>query len=96
MRLLWQGQRLPSQGLASVGLLVFFLASVDLVGAKDASCPSGYLCQQQACPSGVKCQAGEVCIDFEGSLACAPPEITVCALKPGTLEAVTCEDGTCW
>ncbi|KAK4090732.1 hypothetical protein Purlil1_4868 [Purpureocillium lilacinum] len=95
MRLLWQGQRLPSQGLASVGLLVFFLASVDLVGAKDASCPSGYLCQQQACPSGVKCQAGEVCIDFEGSLACAPPEITVCALKPGTLEAVTCEDGTC-
>jgi hypothetical protein len=67
--------------------------------SQDPSCPPGFLCVQQTCPSGVVCAAGETCVDFEGTLACAPAAPQWCALNPSTLEGVGCMagmDGVCW
>ncbi|KAL1849441.1 hypothetical protein VTK73DRAFT_9873 [Phialemonium thermophilum] len=61
--------------------------------SEDPSCPPGFLCVRDACPSGVVCPTGEECVNFEGTLACAPPGRTWCALHPGSLEAVGCSPG---
>lgn len=63
--------------------------------SKDPSCPDGWLCQQQSC-GNVACPTGEVCINFEGTYACAPTGLQWCALNPNTLQAVECQDGICW
>lgn len=60
----------------------------------DASCPDGWLCQQQIC--NLACPAGEICIQFEGTAACAPAKSQWCALNPNTFQAVECQDGICW
>lgn len=67
--------------------------------SQDPSCPEGFLCVQQTCPAGVICAAGESCVDFEGTLACAPSAPQWCALDPTTFEGVGCQagiDGICW
>jgi|SRR5882757_2269657 hypothetical protein len=64
--------------------------------SEDASCPSGYLCVQEACPNDIKCPEGEVCINFEGAIACAAPGFGWCAFNPTTFQAVACSDGLCW
>lgn len=64
--------------------------------SQDPSCPPGFLCQPAACPSNARCPNGEVCVNFEGSLACGPVGIGICSLNPDSLLAVGCQDGTCW
>jgi hypothetical protein len=71
-------------------------AVVGRATSQDPSCPNGFLCVQQACPSGVICGFDETCIDFEGTIACAPNGLTFCALNPATFEGVGCTSGTCW
>ncbi|KAL4877591.1 hypothetical protein BJY04DRAFT_230551 [Aspergillus karnatakaensis] len=63
--------------------------------SEDPSCPDGFFCKQSNCPDDVKCPSGEVCINFEGNFACAPPGLNWCALNPTSLEAVGCESGLC-
>lgn len=64
-------------------------------GTSKDSCPNGWLCQQQQCDA--PCPAGEVCVTFDGTKACAPPNKKWCALNPSTLQAVECEvNGVCW
>jgi hypothetical protein len=64
--------------------------------SSDASCPAGWLCEQQNCPANVICPTGEICVDFEGTPACAPSGTSWCALNPNTLQAVKCVNGICW
>jgi hypothetical protein len=64
--------------------------------SQDPSCPNGFLCVQQTCPPGVICGSDETCIDFEGTIACAPKGLTFCALNPATFEGLGCTSGTCW
>jgi hypothetical protein len=64
--------------------------------SNDASCPAGWLCEQQSCPANALCPSGEVCVDFEGTPACAPSGASWCALNPSTLQAVECVNGICW
>jgi hypothetical protein len=64
--------------------------------SQDPSCPEGFLCDQQECPADVICPAGQVCVNFEGTIACGPSDLQWCALNPTTFEGVGCEDGTCW
>jgi hypothetical protein len=67
--------------------------------SQDPSCPPGFLCDQQECPAGVLCPDGESCVNFEGTIACAPKAPQWCALNPSNLQGVGCaagEDGICW
>ena len=65
--------------------------------SRDPACPDGYLCGQDSCSSNVKCPEGTVCINLEGSAACAPPGLQWCALNPSTFEAVGCSvNNICW
>jgi hypothetical protein len=64
--------------------------------SSDASCPAGWLCEQQGCPANVRCPDGETCVNFEGTPVCAPSGTSWCALNPSTLQAVECVNGLCW
>jgi len=64
--------------------------------SNDASCPAGWLCEQQSCPGNVFCPTSQVCVDFEGTPTCAPSGTSWCALNPSTLQAVKCGNGICW
>ncbi|KAL5337978.1 hypothetical protein BJX70DRAFT_399072 [Aspergillus crustosus] len=63
--------------------------------SSDPSCPDGFFCEQSDCPDDVVCPEGEQCVNFEGHYACAPPEVTFCALNPSDLEVVGCDSGLC-
>ncbi|KAK3308376.1 uncharacterized protein B0T15DRAFT_106596 [Chaetomium strumarium] len=64
--------------------------------SQDPSCPDGFLCLQQPCPSSAICAAGEMCLNFEGTLACVPQGASFCALNPSSFEGVGCWNGMCW
>lgn len=64
--------------------------------SQDPSCPAGFLCVQQPCPSSAICASGEMCLNFEGTLACVPQGSSWCALNPSSYEGVGCWDGMCW
>ncbi|KAH6694937.1 hypothetical protein BKA61DRAFT_741936 [Leptodontidium sp. MPI-SDFR-AT-0119] len=63
--------------------------------SQDPSCPAGWLCEQQSCPGDVVCSSGEICVEFEGTPACAPAGASWCALNPNTFQAVECINGIC-
>ncbi|KAH8812238.1 WSC domain-containing protein [Xylogone sp. PMI_703] len=63
--------------------------------SRDPSCPNGFLCEQQGCDGNIICPEGQICFNFEGTVACGDPGLTICALNPNTLEAVGCNGGTC-
>ncbi|PVH72962.1 hypothetical protein DL98DRAFT_608767 [Cadophora sp. DSE1049] len=63
--------------------------------SQDPSCPAGWLCEQQSCPANVVCSSGEICVNFEGTPACAPSGASWCALNPNTFQAVECVNGVC-
>src|SRR5687768_10102156 len=61
--------------------------------SQDPSCPDGFLCNQQSCPAGIECPEGDVCIDFEGAIACAMPGLKWCAFNPDSFQGVGCLEG---
>jgi hypothetical protein len=62
----------------------------------DPSCPAGYLCNQEPCPSSAICPTGEMCVNFEGTLACVPQGSSWCAVNPDSFQGVGCWNGICW
>jgi len=65
--------------------------------SRDPACPEGYLCGHDSCSSNIECPGGTVCINLEGTAACAPPGLQWCALNPSTFEAVGCSvNNKCW
>ncbi|KAM7190958.1 hypothetical protein V8F33_009191 [Rhypophila sp. PSN 637] len=63
--------------------------------SSDPSCPRGFLCNQEACPGSTICPSGDMCLNFEGTLACVPQGSSWCALNPDTFEGVGCWNGIC-
>jgi len=85
-------QRLPTDLSPNFNELHFLKRST----SSDPSCPEGWLCEQQGCPGNAVCPSGQVCIDFEGTPACAPTGASWCALNQNSLQAVECNGGICW
>ncbi|KAK3902245.1 hypothetical protein C8A05DRAFT_15670 [Staphylotrichum tortipilum] len=74
---------------------IFAPSTVKRATSEDPSCPAGYLCDQEPCPSSAICPSGEMCVNFEGTLACVPQRSSWCALNPDSFQGVGCWDGIC-
>lgn len=71
-------------------------ATLKRATSQDPSCPAGFLCVQEPCPGSAICPSGEMCLNFEGTLACVPLGSSFCALNPDSFEGVGCWNGMCW
>ncbi|CRK24670.1 hypothetical protein BN1723_003196, partial [Verticillium longisporum] len=47
------------------------------------------------CGGNVVCPGDRTCVDFEGTVGCAVPGLSWCALNPITFEAAGCDGGVC-
>ncbi|KAG7106925.1 hypothetical protein HYQ44_020371 [Verticillium longisporum] len=47
------------------------------------------------CGGDAVCPGDRTCVDFEGTVGCAVPGLSWCALNPITFEAVGCDGGVC-
>ena len=75
---------------------IFAPATFKRATSQDPSCPTGFLCEQEPCPSSAVCPSGEMCLNFEGTLACVPQDSSWCALNPDSFQGVGCWNGICW